>query len=79
MPHLPTGPVTFTSSSPELELPDPRYLRFHAAVCKVAHLSGVAEYLAKYERDMESTLVLAEDGSSNELLASRLQSLALGF
>ena len=43
---LPTTPVTFVSSSPELELPDPRYLRLHAAVCRVADLSGAGRLFA---------------------------------
>ena len=69
----PTTPITFTSSSPELELPDPRYLKLHAAFCRVGHLSGAAEYLDKQDRDVGSMPVLSNDGSSNELLASRLQ------
>lgn len=73
----PIAPITVTSSSPELELLDPRYLRLHAAVCRVAQMSGAAEYLHKHDRDMEQMSVLAQDGSSSELLASRLQRLVL--
>lgn len=70
-------PITFTSTSETLELPDPRYLRLRAAVCRVAIMSGVADYLDKHERDLEEMTVLTEDGSSGELLASRLQNVVL--
>jgi hypothetical protein len=42
-------------------------------------MSGAAEYLEKFDRDMESMTVLAQDGSSSELLASRLHSLVLAL
>ncbi|KAJ3539371.1 hypothetical protein NMY22_g4768 [Coprinellus aureogranulatus] len=74
---VPNTPVTFTSTSPLLELPDPRYLKFHAAVCKVAQMSGVAEYLEKRDSDLGYMSVLDEGGNSGELLESRLRDLAL--
>ena len=67
-PHV----VTFTSTDPILVLPNPRYLQLHAAVCRVAHLSGTAEYLWQFDRDLEEKGVLAHDGSSAALLASEL-------
>jgi hypothetical protein len=67
-PHV----ITFTSTNPALALPNPRYLELHAAVCRVAHLSGAAEYLDRFDRDLEEKGVLAYDGSSAALLASRL-------
>ncbi|KAJ3537144.1 hypothetical protein NMY22_g5715 [Coprinellus aureogranulatus] len=74
---VPNTPVTFTSTSPLLELPDPRYLKFHAAVCRIAQMSGVAEYLEKRDSDLEYMTVLDESGDSGELLESRLRDLAL--
>ena len=43
-----------------------------AAVCQVAHMSGAADYLDQEDRDVDSIGVLAPDGSSANLLASRL-------
>ena len=44
--HLPANPtVTFTSTDPTLPLPNREYLKLHAAVCRVAHMSGAAGYL----------------------------------
>lgn len=39
--------MTFTSSDPELQLPSSTYLGIHAACCRVAHMSGAAEYFNK--------------------------------
>ena len=47
-----------------LALPNSKYLRLHAACCRVADLSGAAEYLAETHRDMEMLAVLETDGSS---------------
>ena len=69
--------ITFTTTSAALELPDPRYLKLHAAVCRVAHMCGAAEYLDMHDRDVETTKVLAHNGSSGDILASRLHRLAL--
>jgi hypothetical protein len=65
--------VAFTSRDKKLPLPDPRYLRIHAACAKVAHLSGAAEYIDVIFRDMEDTRVLATNGSSAELLSYALR------
>ncbi|EFI27089.1 hypothetical protein CC1G_15218 [Coprinopsis cinerea okayama7 len=65
--------VRFESSDPErLPLPNPRCLEIHAACAKVAHLSGAAEYLENVLRGYEETRVLAEDGTSAELLSHLL-------
>jgi len=69
--------ITFTTTSAAFELPDPRYLKLHAAVCRVAHMCGAAEYLDMHDRDVETTKVLAHNGSSGDILASRLYRLAL--
>ena len=71
--HLPPNPIiTFTSTDPSLPLPNPEDLKLHAAVCRVAHLSGAAGYLDQEDRDVDRIGVLARDGSSANLLASRL-------
>jgi len=76
--HLPPNPViTFTSTDPNLPLPNREYLRLHAAVCRVAHMSGVAGYLDQEDRDVDRIGVLARDGSSANLLASRLTYMTL--
>ena len=74
-----TTEITFTSPDPELELPDPRYLKLHAAICKVAHMSGAAEYMDKHDRDLEELYVLAPDGSSAELFTAHLQRCVLAY
>jgi len=60
-------PVIFVPR-PDYPAPDPRYLRIHAACARVAHLSGAGEYILTVLRDMETTVVLAKDGSSSDLL-----------
>jgi len=40
-------------------------------------MCGAAEYLDKHDRDVETTKVLAHNGSSGDILASRLYKLAL--
>jgi len=64
--------ITFKSTNPAFSLPDPRYLRIHAACAKVAHLSGAGEYVDAVFRDMESIRVLATNGSSAEALGYAL-------
>ncbi|KAK0444206.1 uncharacterized protein EV420DRAFT_1768324 [Desarmillaria tabescens] len=69
-------PNTYTVvSTLALPLPSPAYLAIHAACCRVAHLSGAAEYVEKVLQEEEeireqvgSMCVLAEDGSSMDLL-----------
>lgn len=65
--------VTFTTPDKDkLPLPSPSYLKLHAACCRIAHLSGAAEYVEKFYRDMEDTQVLAHDGSAAKLLEEAL-------
>ncbi|EDR08332.1 uncharacterized protein LACBIDRAFT_297898 [Laccaria bicolor S238N-H82] len=68
--------VTFGTTT-DLELPDPRYLRLHATICRVAHMSGAARYVDLLIEEMETTNVLANDGSSGDLLRDQLQNLQL--
>ena len=48
--------------------PDPKLLALHAVCARVAHMSGAAEAFDEFDRDLEDTIVLAEDGSSARLL-----------
>jgi len=55
-------------------LPNPKYLRIHAAICKVARMSGAAGYYALEQSDMD------EGGGSAvsvfaEALATRLEGI----
>ena len=76
--HLPANPtITFTSTDPSLPLPNREYLKLHAAVCRVAHMSSAADYLDLEDRDINRIGVLARDGSSANLLASRLNYVML--
>ncbi|KAF8489045.1 hypothetical protein BU17DRAFT_72767 [Hysterangium stoloniferum] len=68
--------ITFQSKYEHLPLPDPRYLEIHAACARVCHLSGAAEYINKYEREMEDIQVLSTDGASADILHYALQSLS---
>jgi len=45
-------------------MPDSRYLALHAACARVAHYSGVGDYIEKILSDIEEMDVLADDGSS---------------
>lgn len=71
-----TPVVTFTTNT-DLPLPDPRYLKLHAAVCRIAHMSGAAEYLETYDRKLERIMVLAQDGTSADVLSHRLKAVSL--
>ncbi|TBU52839.1 hypothetical protein BD310DRAFT_831335 [Dichomitus squalens] len=66
--------VHFTAHS-DSPLPSPKYLAIHAACCRVAHMSGAAEYFDMILRDMEELQVLSEDGASADVLAYALHRL----
>jgi hypothetical protein len=70
---LPANHIVTFSTTTGLPLPDPRYLKLHATVCRVAHQSGISGYLDMFERELEETKILAHDGSSAEHLVWRLQ------
>jgi hypothetical protein len=68
--------VQFMTSDPkEMPVPNPVYLRLHAACAKIAHMSGMGELLEHWENELDKTGVLAADGSSMALLLSRLTPL----
>ena len=48
-------------------MPDSRYLALHAACARVAHYSGVGDYIEKILSDIEEMDVLADDGSSGSV------------
>ncbi|KAJ8475089.1 hypothetical protein ONZ51_g6793 [Trametes cubensis] len=64
--------VQFVSHHPGLPLPSPRYLEVHAACCRVAHMSGAAEYLDLIYRHMEELQVLENNGGSADVLSFAL-------
>ncbi|KAK0475926.1 hypothetical protein IW261DRAFT_1493671 [Armillaria novae-zelandiae] len=83
--RLPSRVVTFTTPNTNvLPLPSPAYLAIHAACCRVAHLSGAAEYVEKVLREEEeirermgSMCTLAEDGSSMDLFGQYIDNIAV--
>lgn len=54
-------------------LPNPYYLRIHAACARIAHLSGVDHYVNAFLQDLDNAYALASDGSSLPLLETALQ------
>lgn len=72
--------VKWTTSDPaNLPLPDPAHLRLHATCAKIAHMSGISELMDNWDDEVETMGVLATDGSSMGLLASRLAALSESF
>ena len=73
--------VTFTTPDRVIfPLPSPTYLSIHAACAKVAHLSGAAECIDKFYRDMEDRKTLSSDGSSASILEEAIRGLqVIGF
>ncbi|KAH0836379.1 hypothetical protein J3R83DRAFT_7957 [Lanmaoa asiatica] len=63
--------VTFSTTT-EVPLPSRKYLALHALCCEVAWMSGAAEYIMDIERRLDDVKVLANDGSSVELLMAAL-------
>ena len=42
-----------TTTDPDLPRPSPDYLRLRAACARIAHFSGVAEYVVSLYRDLD--------------------------
>ncbi|KAG9018580.1 hypothetical protein FRB90_011302 [Tulasnella sp. 427] len=78
--RLPPTPrqVTLTSTDPSIPLPNPHYLKIHAACAKVAVRSGVGEYLEAVLEEEEERPVLRSDGGSADVLSFLLARAALG-
>ncbi|PBK95508.1 hypothetical protein ARMGADRAFT_1164067 [Armillaria gallica] len=74
--ELPSRIITLTTLDPEaLPPPNPAYLRIHAASCRIAHMSGAADYVEEVLREekeirvrVESMGHLAQDGSSADII-----------
>ena len=66
---LPKTVKLFTSSAAtDAPLPNPAYLALHAAVCRLVWASARAEELTDVLADLEDVTLLAEDGSSANLI-----------
>ena len=66
---LPKTVKLFTSSSAtDAPLPNSAYLALHAAVCRLVWASARAEELTDVLADLEDVTLLAEDGSSANLI-----------
>ncbi|KAI6121069.1 hypothetical protein F5141DRAFT_495978 [Pisolithus sp. B1] len=63
--------VTFSTTT-EFPLPHPAYLALHALCCEVGWMSGAVEYILDIERRMDQTSVLANDGSTADVLMGAL-------
>lgn len=69
--------VMFSTNDPEhLPVPVPELLALHATCCKVAHLSGAAEYIDRLYRNADEIGVLSGDGTSGDMLGYALLSLS---
>ncbi len=74
--ELPSRIITLTTPDPEaLPLPSSAYLGIHAAWCRIAHMSGAAEYVEMEIREYKEIRVrvermghLAQDGSSADIV-----------
>ena len=81
--HLRSYPEYVTFTTPDrvkFPLPSPTYLAIHAACAKVAHLSGAAECIDKFYRDMEDGKTLNSDGASASILEEAIRGLqVIGF
>ncbi|CAE6442687.1 unnamed protein product [Rhizoctonia solani] len=71
------GVVTLSSTSPDLPLPDPKYLAFHAACARILKFSGASDFIISFLDEVEDTHVLSGDGSSGELLNHLLRAESL--
>lgn len=72
------GPITLTSAEPSYNLPNPNFLKLHAYCCRVANLSGAAEYIDSQLDELFNTDVLCQDGSSADVLKFALQEIIVG-
>ncbi|KAG7088775.1 hypothetical protein E1B28_012741 [Marasmius oreades] len=65
--------ATFVDHSEgKTKMPDPRYLQLHHICAKVLRLSGAAQVVETFEREIEQLDVLAVDGSSAKYLSEAL-------
>lgn len=69
----PNNQVTFSTTVPDIALPDPKLLEAHAVLSRVLNATGMGEYIEKSLREREELDGLASDGSSD------VRSLLLAF
>jgi hypothetical protein len=63
------GEVEFRNhSTTPIPMPSKQFLKMHATCCKVAIMSGAAEYLEDVDKEVEDICVLASDGGSASVL-----------
>ena len=67
------------NGTPLPELPSRDLIGLRAACARVAHMSGAAEQKFQICRDEEDTTVMANDGSTGDLLTSLLNARALSI
>ena len=67
-----------TLENSDIEPPDPKFLRVHAAFAKVLNLCGAAEYFESVQREAERNGALCLDGGTDIsiLLMTRLVIMA---
>ena len=63
------------SSEPEVKMPSKRYLKLHASCARIAHLSGAANIVEKWDRESDESHVLASDGSQVHVLEYALMGI----
>ena len=63
------------SSCSEIKMPSKDYLKLHASCARIAHLSGAADIIEKWDRERDESDVLASDGSQSNLLENALMAL----
>ncbi|KEP50808.1 hypothetical protein V565_073280 [Rhizoctonia solani 123E] len=59
---------TFTSTSPDLPLPDPQYLAIHAACARIIKLAGAAHFITKFVDEADEIEALEKRGPPGELV-----------
>ena len=75
---LPGRPQTATfATRNDSPIPDPRYLALHAVCVKITHLSCAGQYIDGVKKDIDTTPVLANDGSPSRVLAVTLNRISI--
>ncbi|KAH6892767.1 hypothetical protein BKA70DRAFT_1536422 [Coprinopsis sp. MPI-PUGE-AT-0042] len=75
--------LALTNANPNTdnELPNARFLNAHGAVCRIAHMSGAADFMKRHDGNDSiydsGTPVKATDGSTAEWLDMHLKALAI--
>lgn len=64
-PKLPVTRDLFITTNHNIDIPLPRLLAIHRACCLIMHASGAGEYIDKLLDDMEDSVVLRSDGTTD--------------